>query len=43
MSKFKIQQDIELLEKQLNEIETNFADPIERSEQKKQLEKKLKT
>lgn len=31
MSIFKIKQDIALLEKRLNEIKTNFANPIQRS------------
>ena len=42
MTVLKIKRDIDLLEKQLNEIEINIADPIERIEHKKQLERKIK-
>lgn len=42
MSVFKIAKDLEILEKQLREIENKVSDPIERLEQKKQLEKKIK-
>lgn len=38
----KLKKDIELLKKQLNEIETNISDPIERIEQRKLLERKIK-
>ncbi len=42
MSTLKIQIDIELLEQELNELEINILDPIERIEQKKQLEREIK-
>ncbi|BAZ43690.1 hypothetical protein NIES4102_06910 [Chondrocystis sp. NIES-4102] len=42
MSVSKIQRDIELLEKQLSELPSKISDPIERLEQKKLLEKKIK-
>lgn len=42
MSIAKINKNIESLEKQLEEIETNIFDPIERLEHKKQLERKIK-
>ena len=42
MSVLKITRNIELLEKQLNEIEASISDPIERIEQKKQLEREIK-
>lgn len=42
MSALKIKRDIELLKQQLNELEANISDPIERIEQKKQLEREIK-
>ncbi len=42
MSALKIKRDIKLLEQQLNELEANISDPIERIEQKKQLEREIK-
>ena len=42
MSALKIKRDIKLLEQQLNELEANISDPIERNEQKKQLEREIK-
>lgn len=42
MSILKLKKDIELLEKQLKEIDPKISDPIERIEQKKQLEKKIR-
>jgi hypothetical protein len=41
MSILKIQRDIELIERQLEKIELEISDPIERIEQKKQLERKI--
>lgn len=42
MSISKIQRDIEVLEKELSELPIKISDPIERLEQKKLLEKKIK-
>lgn len=42
MSTLKLKKDIELLENKLSEIEANISDPIERIEQKKQLEREIK-
>lgn len=42
MSIIKIEQDIELLENKLKEVDTIIADPIERNEYQKELNKKLK-
>jgi hypothetical protein len=42
MSSSKLKRDIQLLEKQLEEIDINISDPIERIEQKKQLEREIK-
>jgi hypothetical protein len=42
MSILKIKRDIEFLEKQLNELDVVIPDPIERIEQKKELERKIK-
>ncbi len=41
MSIIKIQRDIKLLEQQLEKLNIEISDPIERIEQKKQLEKKI--
>ena len=42
MSVVKIEQDIKLLEKKLEEINTAITDPIERNESKKEIERKIK-
>jgi hypothetical protein len=42
MSNSKLKRDIELLEQQLNELEANIFDPIERIEQKKQLQREIR-
>lgn len=42
MSVAKIERDIKLLQTKLKELDTAIADPIERNEYKKELEKKLK-
>lgn len=42
MSVAKIERDIKLLQTKLKELDTTTADPIERNEYKKELEKKLK-
>jgi ARC6-like, IMS domain len=42
MSSSKLKRDIQLLEKQLEKIDINISDPIERIEQKKQLEREIK-
>lgn len=42
MSVAKIKRDIKLIENKLIELDTTIADPIERNEQKKELEKKIK-
>ena len=41
MSVFKIEQDIKLLEKELEQINITITDPIERNEQQKELKKKI--
>ena len=42
MSVAKIERDIKLLETKLRELDTTIADPIERNELKRELEKKIK-
>jgi hypothetical protein len=42
MSISKLKRDIQLLEKQLEEVAINISDPIERIEQKKQLEREIR-
>ena len=42
MSIFKREKDIKLLQQQLNNLENNIYDPIERIERKKQLERKIR-
>lgn len=42
MSSSKLKRDIQLLEKQLEEIDIKISDPIERIEQKKQLEREIR-
>lgn len=42
MSVFKIEQDIKLLEEKLEEVNITVADPIERNEYKKELQRKIK-
>ena len=42
MSVAKIKQDIKLLEKKLEEIDSSVCDPIERNEYKKEIERKIK-
>jgi hypothetical protein len=42
MSSSKLKRDIQVLEKQLEKIDINISDPIERIEQKKQLEREIK-
>jgi predicted nucleic acid-binding Zn-ribbon protein len=42
MSVIKLNQDIESVEQQLKQLETAICAPIERIEQKKKLERKIK-
>jgi hypothetical protein len=42
MSSSKLKRDIQVLEKQLEKIDINISDPIERIEQKKQLEREIR-
>lgn len=42
MSSSKLKKDIQVLEKQLEKIDINISDPIERIEQKKQLEREIR-